>query len=63
MTKSGRRLARASGADLPSPAQGFVTAMQGPLFGFLDEMTGAIQGAKSFADRRGLPSSIAREET
>ena len=41
--------ARASGADLPSPAQGFVTAMQGPLFGFLDEMTGAIQGAKSFA--------------
>lgn len=41
--------ARASGADLPSPVQGFVTAMQGPLFGFLDEMTGAIQGAKSFA--------------
>jgi len=41
--------ARASGADLPSPAQGFVTAMQGPLFGFLDEMTGAVQGAKSFA--------------
>jgi len=40
---------RASGADLPSPAQGFVTAMQGPLFGFLDEMTGAVQGAKSFA--------------
>jgi len=40
---------RASGADLPSPVQGFVTAMQGPLFGFLDEMTGAIQGAKSFA--------------
>ena len=40
-------MARASGADLPSPAQGFVTAMQGPLFGFLDEMTGAVQGAKS----------------
>jgi len=42
-------MARASGAALPSPVQGFVTAMQGPLFGFLDEMTGAIQGAKSFA--------------
>jgi len=41
--------ARASGADLPSPVQGFVTAMQGPLFSFLDQMTGAIQGAKSFA--------------
>jgi len=41
------QIARASGADLPSPAQGFVTAMQGPLFGFLDEMTGAVQGAKS----------------
>ena len=41
------QISRASGADLPSPAQGFVTAMQGPLFGFLDEMTGAVQGAKS----------------
>ena len=40
---------RASGAALPSPAQGFVTAMQGPLFGFLDEMTGAVQGMKSAA--------------
>ena len=40
---------RASGAELPSPAQGFVTAMQGPLFGFLDEMTGAVQGIKSAA--------------
>ena len=43
------QIARASGADLPSPAQGFVTAMQGPLFGFLDEMTGAVQGMKSAA--------------
>lgn len=41
--------ARASGADLPSPAQGFITAMQGPLFGFLDEITGAVQGMKSAA--------------
>lgn len=41
--------ARASGADLPSPVQGFVTAMQGPLFGFLDEMTGAAYGLKSLA--------------
>lgn len=40
---------RASGAALPSPVQGFVTAMQGPLFGFLDEMTGAVQGMKSAA--------------
>ena len=32
---------RASGAALPSPVQGFVTAMQGPLFGFLDTMTGS----------------------
>ena len=39
--------ARASGAALPSPAQGFYTAMQGPLFGFLDEMTGAVLGAGS----------------
>ena len=29
------QIARASGAEWPSPAQGFVTAMQGPLFGFL----------------------------
>ena len=43
------QIARASGAELPSPAQGFVTAMQGPLFGFLDEMTGAVQGIKSVA--------------
>ena len=43
------QIARASGAELPSPAQGFVTAMQGPLFGFLDEMTGAVQGIKSAA--------------
>ncbi|MBK7052162.1 MAG: hypothetical protein IPH54_16590, partial [Rhodoferax sp.] len=43
------QIARASGAALPSPAQGFVTAMQGPLFGFLDEMTGAVQGMKSAA--------------
>lgn len=43
------QIARASGAYLPSPAQGFVTAMQGPLFGFLDEMTGAVQGMKSAA--------------
>ena len=43
------QIARASGAELPSPAQGFVTAMQGPLFGFLDEMTGAVQGVKSVA--------------
>lgn len=41
------QIARASGAALPSPAQGFVTAMQGPLFSALDEITGAIQGAKS----------------
>ncbi|MBK7053390.1 MAG: hypothetical protein IPH54_23580 [Rhodoferax sp.] len=41
------QIARASGADLPSPVQGFVTAMQGPLFSSLDEMTGAVQGAKS----------------
>jgi len=50
--------ARASGADLPSPVQGFVTAMQGPLFGFLDEMTGAIQGAKSL-----LPAGITFQHT
>ena len=43
------QIASASGAELPSPAQGFVTAMQGPLFGFLDEMTGAVQGIKSAA--------------
>ena len=41
------QMSRESGAALPSPAQGFYTAMQGPLFGFLDEMTGAVQGAKS----------------
>ena len=44
-----KQIPRASGAELPSPAQGFVTAMQGPLFGFLDEMTGAVQGIKSAA--------------
>lgn len=42
-------MARASGADLPSPAQGYVTALQGPLFGFLDEMTGAAYGLTSLA--------------
>jgi hypothetical protein len=42
-------MARASGADLPSPVQGFVTAMQGPLFGFLDEMAGAFHGMTSAA--------------
>ena len=38
---------RESGAYLPSPVQGFYTAMQGPLFGFLDEMAGAVKGAGS----------------
>ncbi len=42
-------MARASGADLPSPVQGYVNALQGPLFGFLDEMTGAAYGLKSLA--------------
>ena len=48
------QISRASGAELPSPAQGFVTAMQGPLFGFLDEMTGAVQGIKSAATGGGF---------
>ena len=43
------QIARASGASLPSPLQGAFTALQGPLFGFLDEITGAVHGAKSVA--------------
>ena len=54
------QIARASGAELPSPAQGFVTAMQGPLFGFLDEMTGAVQGHKIRSDRRRIRASLSR---
>jgi len=36
-----------SGAYLPSPVQGFVSAAQGPLFGYLDELTGAVQAGKA----------------
>ena len=43
------QISRASGASLPSPLQGAFTALQGPLFGFLDEITGAVHGAKSVA--------------
>ena len=41
------QLARENGRKMPSPVQGFYTAMQGPLFGFLDEMIGAVHGAGS----------------
>lgn len=40
---------REAGKQLPSPMQGFVTAMQGPLFGFLDEITGGVQAGKAIA--------------
>lgn len=43
------QISRASGAELPSPLQGAFTALQGPLFGFLDEIIGAVHGAKSVA--------------
>lgn len=39
--------AERSGAGLPSPLQGAVTALQGPLFGSLDELTGAVQAGKA----------------
>lgn len=42
------QLARESGRKMPSPARGFLTAMQGPTFGLLDDFRGLIYGADKF---------------
>lgn len=42
------QLARETGRKMPSPARGAVTALQGPMFGLLDELTGGVQGAYKF---------------
>ena len=44
------QLARETGRKMPSPARGAVTALQGPMFGLLDELTGGVQGAYKFFD-------------
>lgn len=46
--------AKTDGESLPSPVQGFVTAMQGPTFGFLDELTGAVNAVGELATGGGL---------
>lgn len=42
------QLARESGRQMPSWSRGFLTAMQGPTLGLLDEFRGAIYGADKF---------------
>lgn len=37
-----------SGRQLPGEMQGFISAFQGPTLGFLDELTGGVQGAGAF---------------
>lgn len=46
--KPKRNEAREVGAQLPGPLQGFISAFQGPTLGFLDELTGGVQGAGAF---------------
>ena len=42
------------GRAMAAPLQGFITAMQGPTFGFQDELTGAVQGLKTILTGGGL---------
>lgn len=37
-----------TGRQLPGELQGFISAFQGPTLGFLDELTGGVQGAGAF---------------
>jgi len=37
-----------SGRQLPGELQGFISAFQGPTLGWLDELTGGVQGAGAF---------------
>ena len=57
---AGESIAYQSGRQLPSPLQGFISSMQGPTFGFLDELTGAVQGAGA-ALTGGNPAQAYRE--
>ena len=49
-----------SGRQLPGPLQGFVSAMQGPTLGFLDELTGGVQGAGAFIGSGGDMDAAAK---